>query len=259
MNLQNPENKLFSPHDMEKISWYEQWFNSPYYKVLYQNRDNNEAEDFTEALLQYLQPKEGSRMADIGCGEGRFAVQFANQGFDVIGIDLAENRIEKALEMERENLHFFVHDMRMPFYINYFDFSFNLFTSFGYFASQRDNQLAAHSFAGGLKKGGKLIVDYLNSDWVLQQLKPYEIVEREGIKFDIQKDYDGRHIIKHIRFTDDQGVAKHYTERVSAFSLQDFETLFSNAELTLEATFGDYSLAPFVSKTSPRLIMVFKK
>lgn len=244
---------------MEKISWFESWFNSPYYKVLYQNRDVTEAEDFTEALLQFLKPAPGSRIVDIGCGEGRFSVQFANNGYDVTGIDLAENRIEKALEMERENLHFFVHDMRLPFYINYFDFAFNLFTSFGYFAAERDNQLAANSFAGGLKKGGKLVVDYLNSDWVLQQLKPYEIVEREGIKFDIQKDYDGRHIIKHIRFADAEGVQKHYTERVSAFSLQDFTDLFSKAGLTLEATFGDYSLAPFVSKTSPRLIMVFKK
>ncbi|MFA6151310.1 MAG: class I SAM-dependent methyltransferase [Chitinophagaceae bacterium] len=244
---------------MEKISWFESWFNSPYYKVLYQNRDVTEAEDFTEALLGYLKPAPGSRIVDIGCGEGRFAVQFANNGYDVTGIDLAENRIEKALELECENLHFFVHDMRLPFYINYFDFAFNLFTSFGYFASARDNQLAANSFAGGLKKGGTLVVDYLNSDWVLQQLKPYEIVERDGIKFDIQKDYDGRHIIKHIRFTDAEGVARHYTERVSAFSLQDFITLFSNAGLKLETTFGDYTLAPFVSKTSPRLIMVFKK
>lgn len=244
---------------MEKISWFESWFNSPYYKVLYQNRDITEAEDFTEALLRYLKPETASRIVDIGCGEGRFSVQFANNGYDVTGIDLAEKRIEKALEMERENLHFFVHDMRLPFYINYFDYAFNLFTSFGYFASERDNQLAANSFAGGLKKGGKLVVDYLNSDWVLQHLKPYEIVEREGIKFDIQKDYNGRHIIKHIRFTDDEGVPKHYTERVSAFLLQDFITLFANAGLTLEATFGDYNLSPFVSKTSPRLIMIFKK
>ncbi len=244
---------------MEKISWFESWFNSPYYKVLYQDRDETEAEDFTEALLGYLKPKSGCRIVDIGCGEGRFAIQFANQGFDVTGIDLAANRIEKALEHERENLHFMVHDMRLPFYINYFDLAFNLFTSFGYFNSERDNQLAANSFASGLKKGGRLVVDYLNRDWVLQQLKPHAIVEKEGIKFDIQKDYDGRHIIKHIRFEDAEGVKRHYTERVSAFSLQDFTDLFAKAGLTLNATFGDYNLAPFDSTHSPRLIMEFKK
>lgn len=244
---------------MKNESWFESWFNSPYYKVLYQDRDETEAEDFTEALLQHLKPEPNSRIVDIGCGEGRFAIQFANQGYDVTGIDLAANRIEKALEHERDNLHFMVHDMRLPFYINYFDLAFNLFTSFGYFYSERDNQLAANSFAMGLKKGGRLILDYLNRDWVLQQLQPYAIIERDGIQFDIQKDYDGRHIIKHIRFEDAEGIKRHYTERVSAFSLQDFTALFAKAGLTLTATFGDYHLAPFDSKHSPRLIMEFKK
>lgn len=244
---------------MEKQSWFESWFNSPYYKVLYQNRDSNEAEDFTDALIDYLQPQKGSKMVDIGCGEGRFAIQFAQKGFEVTGIDLAENRIAKALESERDNLHFMVHDMRLPFYINYFDFAFNLFTSFGYFASEKDNMKAAKSFAAGLKTGGTLVIDYLNRDWVLQQLKPFEIIEREGLSFDIQKDYDGKHIIKHIRFVDAEGHSKHYTERVSAFSLQDFTRLFAEVGLSHQATFGDYHLADYDATHSPRMIMIFKK
>lgn len=244
---------------MEKKAWFECWFNSPYYKVLYQHRDTNEAEDFTEALVQYLHPAPGSRMLDIGCGEGRFAIELARRGFDVSGIDLAENRIAKALEHSSEHLHFFVHDMRMPFYINYFDYSFNFFTSFGYFNSRRDNELAARSFAAGLKPGGCLVIDYLNRDWVLQQMKPHELIQRGELSFDIQKDYDGAHIIKHIRFQDEQGQAHHYTERVSAFVLADFVTLFNAVGLKLEATFGSYQLDAFDSARTPRLIMVFRK
>jgi len=245
---------------MEKMSWFESWFNSPYYKILYQDRDMNEAEDFTDALVDYLKAAPGSRMVDIGCGEGRFAIQFAHHGYDVTGIDLAENSIEKASKSSCEHLHFFVHDMRYPFYINYFDYAFNLFTSFGYFASNRDNVQAAKSFAGCLKKGGTLVVDYLNKDVVLQKLQPYHIVERDGIRFDIQKDYDGSHIIKNIRFTDEDGQSRHYTERVSAFSLEDFKHLFvEKAGLELVATFGDYKMAPFDADVSPRLIMIFKK
>lgn len=244
---------------MEKKAWFECWFNSPYYKILYQHRDTNEAEDFTEALVQYLQPKPRATMLDIGCGEGRFAIELARRGFDVSGIDLAENRIAKALEHATDNLHFFVHDMRMPFYINYFDYAFNFFTSFGYFNTRRDNELAARSFAACLKPGGRLVIDYLNRDWVLQQMKPHEIVQRGDMHFDIQKDYDGAHIIKHIRFQDKEGVAHHYTERVSAFDLSQFEQLFSAAGLQLEDTFGNYELAPFDAERSSRLIMVFRK
>lgn len=244
---------------MKKQSWFESWFNSPYYKILYKHRDNNEAEDFTESLVSFLQPKAGSKMLDIGCGEGRFAIQFAQQGFDVVGIDLAANRIEKALQHRHEQLDFFVHDMRHPFYINYFDYAFNLFTSFGYFARERDNLMAAKAFAAGLKKEGTLVIDYLNKDLVLHQMKPHEEIVREDIVFDIQKDFDGKHIIKHIRFVDREGQAHHYTERVAAFSLTDFIELFSKVGLQLETIFGDYQLSPFNIDTSPRLIMVFKK
>ena len=110
---------------MEQADWFENWFGSPYYKILYQNRDELEAQAFVEKLLDYLQPLPGSYMLDIACGEGRFAIQLAEHGYDVTGIDLSHNSIEKAKAHEDEHMRFFVHDMRFPFYINYFDYAFN--------------------------------------------------------------------------------------------------------------------------------------
>jgi SAM-dependent methyltransferase len=244
---------------MAEQTWFESWFNSSYYKILYQNRDHHEAAHFSDALIAYLQPEPGCRIADIGCGEGRFSIQFAQKGFDVTGVDIAANRIEKALLHEANNLHFFVHDMRQPLYVNYFDLSLNLFTSFGYFDTERDHLKAAQSIAIGLKEGGRLVIDYLNIEWVLQQMKAQETIERSGVRFDIQKEYDHKHIIKHIRFQDEEGVERHYTERVSAFTQADFIHLFEQVGLRLEATFGSYALAPFVAENSERLIMVFIK
>ena len=240
-------------------NWFESWFNSPYYKILYQNRDHQEADDFSDALLAYLQPMAGSRMVDIGCGEGRFSVQFAQKGFDVVGIDLAGNSIAKALTMAHDKLHFFVHDMRLPFYINYFDYAFNLFTSFGYFAKERDNHLAASAFAKGLRKGGHLVIDYLNRDFVLANMKAEETIVNDGIRFEITKNYDGKHIIKHIKFEDRAGVAQHFTERVSAFTQEDIYQLFAAVGLRQVAVFGNYQLAEYNEQASPRLIMVFVK
>src|SRR6478672_4804570 len=141
---------------MQEPHWFESWFGSPYYRILYQHRDELEAEAFVDHLMDYLQPLPGSRMVDIACGEGRFSIELAERGYDVTGIDLSHQSIEHAKAHENDNLHFYVHDMRMPFYINYFDYAFNFFTSFGYFAHARDHQLAAKSFAAGLKKNGLL-------------------------------------------------------------------------------------------------------
>ncbi len=241
------------------MSWFENWFGSPYYKILYQNRDEIEAQEFVENLLGYLNPLPGSAMLDIACGEGRFAKQLAEHGYDVTGIDISHPSIEKAKAFETDNLQFFVQDMRLPFYINYFDYAFNFFTSFGYFAHDRDHALAARSFAAALKKDGILVIDYMNAEKVIDGLIHEDTVTRGSYSFHIKKKVERNHIIKDISFTDADKKHRHYTERVAAFTLSDFVKIFRPANIHLVSTFGDYKLGPFDPANSPRLIMVFKK
>src|SRR5690606_19509388 len=108
-------------------------FNSPYYHQLYYKRDEEEAAEFISRLIAHQNPAPGSKMLDVACGKGRHSIQMADKGFDVTGIDLSEESIEEALQKEADNLHFYRHDMRLPFWINYFDYAYNFFTSFGYF------------------------------------------------------------------------------------------------------------------------------
>jgi SAM-dependent methyltransferase len=244
---------------MEHTDWFENWFGSAYYKILYRNRNEEEASAFVEKLLAYLKPKPESEMLDIACGEGRYAVQLAEHGFEVTGIDLNVCNIDEAKKEEQNNLHFFVQDMRFPFYINYFDYAFNFFTSFGYFAHNRDHLLAAKSFAAGLKKGGILVIDYMNMEYSLSRMKPEMTIEQEGYKFHITKKVEHKHIIKDIEFTDELGTPRHYEESVATFTLEDFEHMFKIAGLTLTDTFGDYQLSEYNRLYSPRMIMVFKK
>ena len=49
-----------------------------------------------------------------------------------------------------------------------------------------------------------------------------------------------------------------FHERVKAFSLSDFETLFEQAGVYLLDIFGDYKLNKFRPETSERLVMIFK-
>ena len=244
---------------MQQADWFESWFGSPWYHILYQDHDNKEAQAFVEKLLHYLQPPAGCRMADIACGEGRYSVQLAEHGYEVMGIDLSHPSIETAKAFENDHLQFAVHDMRMPFYINYFDYAFNFFTSFGYFEHQRDHQLAAKSFAACLKPGGILVVDYLNCEHAAHALVPEETVLREPYTFHITKRLEHRHFLKDIRFADADGKERHYTESVAAFGLEDFRTMFQKAGMTLMDTFGNYKLEPYHPAETPRLIMIFKK
>ena len=78
---------------MEKITdWFEHWFDTKYYHLLYDNRDEKEAEFFMKNLILFLELKKGSRILDLHCGKGRHSVFLNSKGCNVVGADLSRNR-----------------------------------------------------------------------------------------------------------------------------------------------------------------------
>lgn len=241
------------------MEWFEDWFDSPYYHLLYSHRNEEEANLFMQNLLDTLQPEKQSRILDLACGKGRHAQFIAAKGYDVIGIDLSGNSIAEALQKSSPNLQFFEHDMRFPFRINYFDYVFNLFTSFGYFNNQRDELNTIKSIALNLKPNGKVVIDFFNAEQVIRmtsKCSDHKVIN--NIDFDWQKSIVDKNVIKEITVTDG-GVKHQYKEQVRLLTLADFEGYFKHAGLTLKATYGDFNLTPFDVKHSERLIMVAQK
>lgn len=240
--------------------WFRDWFNSPYYHLLYNNRDEKEAAAFIEKLLAFLQPKPGSFMLDVACGKGRHAQLLADKGFDVTGIDLSIESILSAKKREHEHLHFYQHDMRLPFRINYYDVVFNFFTSFGYFDTARENNNALRTIAQALKPGGKVVLDYLNSEFVKAHLVPHEVTEKQHVVFNINREVKDHKFIKEIKILDkDKPARMTYTESVSAFTRADFEAMFARQGLQVIEVFGDYYFNAYHAQQSPRLILVAVK
>jgi len=240
--------------------WFKDWFNSPYYHLLYFNRDEKEAAAFIDELIDYLQPPLGASMLDVACGRGRHSIHLAEKGFNVTGIDLSEDSIAEALQHETDHLHFYRHDMRLPFWVNYFDYAFNFFTSFGYFNTRRENDNAIRTIAGSLKSNGYFVMDYLNVHYAEDHLVYQFDKEIDGINFFITKWFDETHFYKKVVVEDDALEAPLvFTEKVAKFSLGDFTEMFAYQGLQIQEVFGDYNFAPYDVKKSPRLIMIAKK
>lgn len=240
---------------MASAEWYKNWFDSPYYHLLYKDRDESEAEGFIDRLLETLAPRPGARVLDLACGRGRYSRHLADKGFEVTGIDLSVQSITFARQFERDNLSFFTHDMRWPFRTNYFDYIFNFFTSFGYFENEKDDIKTLRNAATGLRPGGVFVLDFFNSAYVASRLTGSEEKVIDGIRFKLHKRVAGRHVLKAIGFRD-EGKDWHFEERVRLFMPEDFERLFSLAGLRIQKTYGDYRLQAFHRENSPRLIMV---
>jgi SAM-dependent methyltransferase len=245
---------------MAETSWFKDWFNSPYYHLLYQHRDDTEALNFIKKIIGFLQPKPNSTMLDVACGKGRHSKALADMGFDVTGIDLSSESIAEAKKYEAENLHFYEHDMRLPFRINYFDHAFNLFTSFGYFKTDREHNNAIRTIAGSVKNGGTLVIDYLNVHFAEDNMKKSEMKDCSGVVFHISKWHDEKHIYKQIQVQDKGQPLQHlYTEKVAKFSLGDFTEMLALQHMQVQDVFGDYELGRYDVRRSPRMIIVAKK
>lgn len=236
--------------------WYASWFDTPYYHILYKDRDHKEAQGFMDNLTTYLNlPKQGT-ILDLACGKGRHSVYLNSLGYDVTGVDLSENSINYAKQFENETLHFDVHDMCKP-YRKTFDAVFNLFTSFGYFEREEDNLKTIKAIKANLNDVGFGVIDFLNSDFVIDNLVPENTKTVEGIEFKQKRSFENGYIIKDISFAIDEKTYQ-YQERVRAFTLNDFQDLFEKAGVYLLDVFGDYKLQKFDKHTSERLVMIFK-
>lgn len=240
----------------EKNTWFASWFDTPYYHILYKDRDYAEAQVFMDNITNYLNLPEDAKILDLACGKGRHSVYLNQLGYDVTGADLSENSIAEASKFSNKKLHFQVHDMRIPFEEK-FDAIFNLFTSFGYFENDEDNLTTLRAIQESLSEYGFAVIDFMNVQHVINNLVPEEVKTVEGIDFHIKRYHQDNHIFKEINF-EDKGEKFRFVEKVQALTLQDFEEMMEEAGIFLLDTFGDYKLRKFYKNESERLIMVFK-
>ena len=118
---------------------------------------------FVKKAFGQSQPPAGASILEVGCGEGQFARTLAAEGYDVTGIDVSPEKISDALAFEQDRLHFYTHDIRLPFHINYFDYALSLFSHFGAYRTDREHSNAIRSIANSIKHEGFLLLDYNNN------------------------------------------------------------------------------------------------
>lgn len=240
---------------MSRKEWFGEWFDSPYYHILYRHRDKEEAEYFIDNLLAYLNPEKDAKMMDLACGKGRHSIYLNKKGYYVTGLDLSPSNIEYARKYSNDRLVFNVHDMREVYHEQKFDYIFNLFTSFGYFETKEEHRRTIKAIKGSLKPGGYFVLDFLNPYVVINELIEEEVKRLEGIEFHIKRYVENGYIIKRIEFYD-EGERFNFYEKVKTIRRREFEEFFKEAGLKLKHTFGSYELDDYHPERSQRLIFI---
>lgn len=244
------------------MPWYEEWFNRDEYDLVYQNRDEEEAEALIDLVERVARPAPGDALLDVGCGRGRHALSLARRGYRVTGVDLSERALEKARRhAARKGLYirFIQGDMRDAVCTACFDGVVNLFTAFGYFDDEADHLRAVRAMADALKPGGWFFQDFLNAEHVAATLIPEDTRRAGPLTFRQRRWIEDGRINKEITLRRDGTAPTHtFRESVRLLTLDDFRRLYDAAGLDLVDTFGDYAGGPF-TPSSPRLILFSRK
>lgn len=238
-----------------KKEWFESWFESDLYDLMYEHRDDDEAQAFLSNLLEVLKPQEGAYFLDLACGTGRHSRYIHQQGFHVTGIDLSKRNIALASESKEDGLEFYIQDMRKPARINYYHFVLNLFTSFGYFDDLRDNVRVIKSVKSGLKPNGKFVIDYLNRHYVEEHLVYDEEKTFGEWHVKIERRVIADRLVKSMHWTNGE-ITRKYAEKVTLFTQAEIEEMLVSQGFQILHLFGDYELSDFSENISPRLIIV---
>lgn len=214
----------------------------------------------------------GSKVLDAGCGLGRISVELAALGLDVTGVDIIQSELDAArdsAEAEGVPLTLINHDLRTYHAAEQFDCAVNLYTSFGYCATIKEDMQIFHNIADSVKPGGTFIMECTSRETAVLYWTPGEEFERAGYKvvthFEVVGAWEGlrsQWILYPLsanlhKNPDTPPLADHcFVQRLYPASyLRDklIESGFSKAEV-----FGDFNLSPY-DQHARTMVLIGKK
>ncbi|MDR6226241.1 class I SAM-dependent methyltransferase [Desmospora profundinema] len=236
------------------MPWYEESFGEDYLLV-YKHRSRERADREIEAVVHWLGLKPGAALLDLCCGTGRHSIPLYHHGFSVTGVDLSPVLLQVAkTESAGLDLPFYRGDMReLPFEADSFDGVVNLFTSFGYFEEDEENERVLQEMTRVVKPKGRFVIDYLNHAAVERGLVPESERMEDGARIREKRWIEEGFVKKEIEVTDDRGTRR-YREQVKLYTREQMEGLMAQAGLVVESVKGDFDSSRYVKAESPRMI-----
>ena len=150
-----------------------------YYDLLNQQKDYKQEIDYVISLINQFAPN-ASDLLDLGCGTGLHAINLAENGYHITGIDqshdminIAQERLKTLSSSISNLLNFYIGDIRTYSINKSFDVALSLFHVFSYQVKNSDLNQSFNTVSKHLKKGGIFIFDCWYGPAVLSD-KPYK-------------------------------------------------------------------------------------
>jgi len=240
-----------------RTDWYRQAFNE-LYLLVYAHRSEDRARRQVSCLLRSLRLKQGEWVLDLCCGSGRHLRFLRKAGLQAVGLDLSAALLREAKRKEDLLGSLVRGDMRCLPFEGPFSCVLNLFSSFGYFAEETENEKALAEMVRVLKKGGYLVIDHMNKPYLERNLVPRsEEVFLQGKLLQERRISKGR-VEKEITLIQRGREPLHIHESVRIYEKVELECLLKSFGLKSLWWWGEFDGRP-LTPDSPRMIVVAKK
>jgi SAM-dependent methyltransferase len=149
------------------MEWFEsEEFWQDFYSFMFSPERFAAAKDEVSRIMELTQCSRGS-LLDLCCGPGRHAVEFAQRGFQVTGVDRSPFLLNRAREHSSASgiaIELIKDDMRTFVRPGAFDLVCNLFTSFGYFKDENEDLCVLRNIHQSLKDKGVVVIDVIGKE-----------------------------------------------------------------------------------------------
>lgn len=241
---------------MNLNDWWKTMFDQKYldtYLVDFTPERTSQEVDF---VVKAAELKPDDRILDLACGHGRHSIELAKRGFVVVGLDYSKPFIEKAKTDAKEarvNVEFVQGDMKQLPFNEEFDVVLTLFTTFGYFDDET-NQEVLDEINKSLKPGGRFLIDVISGEAVVKRFNK-EGVKEDGtnlLKIPRTADMGGRMIteiewydpeiqlIHSHREWDDSGEEKEYDYYLHVYTIPQYKSMLTKAGFEFKQLWGDF-------------------
>ncbi|MCR4314777.1 MAG: class I SAM-dependent methyltransferase [Planctomycetes bacterium] len=246
------------------MSWYHDFFTESYLKGRsdYLTLERTRAE--VVFLSKYLSLVKDAKVLDLCCGQGRHSVEIAKLGCDVTGVDLSEFLLSEArllAQKEGVEVEFIRSDMREIQFAAEFDACINMFTAFAFLESDEEDAKVIQNVGKALKPGGRFLIDFINRDNVIRNLRPHDWKYLEdGSIFFSERFFDcfeGKMRVKEIN-VDDSGEKVETYHEVRFYTPPEMRKMIEAAGMKVIASFGGFDESP-LSIDSRRMILLSQK
>ena len=223
------------------------------------------AKSQVEFLASELELPKGAKILDIPCGVGRHSLQFAKRGYNVTGLDISKDCIKIAnKKFSHKNAVYRTGDMsRLHAHKGKYDCVLNMFTSFGYFRTDRENEMVLRQMVSALKPGGKFVLNLVDLDWLMTVFRPSAWRVDDGILSLEARIYDknSRYIEARFAMIDlkRSKLLHNLYHRERLYSKPEIMKLLKNAGLKNISVFGDFDGGRFKKYRSTHPIYIGTK